>query len=188
MKVSLLPLSFLLVSLFSSAAFADHISLSPNDGSGGNFSFTGRFNGHPLSLYGGTPADFFGLYVGYAPGSTFGGQTALFLNESVVWIDGMPTSFFFYPGTLFISSFTLPTNDRGFTIPVEIGFSATGINFDTGQTIDVGGGAVGQISFSFSNGLYYPNSFVQAPEPGTLGFVGTGMVGIVGAFRRRLWR
>jgi hypothetical protein len=191
MKRSLLPLSLLCVTLISSTAFADHIYLIPNDGSGDNFGFIGRMNGHQLSLSGGTPADFFGT-GGYAPGSTFGGGATLFLDPAVVWIDGMPLEFGF-PQTdsaIFISSFNLPTNGKDFTKFVQIGFSAMGISFDTGQTIQVGGRARGQIPFDFepNTGLYYPGAFVQAPEPGTLGLIGIGIIGILGAARRRLKR
>jgi len=87
MKRFLLPLSLLCVTLISSAAFANHIYLFPNDGSGDNFGFIGQMNGHPLFLSGGTPYDFFGT-GGYTPGSTFGGGTTLFLDPATVWIDG----------------------------------------------------------------------------------------------------
>ncbi|MBZ5722729.1 MAG: PEP-CTERM sorting domain-containing protein [Acidobacteriia bacterium] len=180
-----LPLTLLLVALMSATAFADHIYLVPNDGSGDNFAFVGQFNGHRLVLSGGLTASFFST-EGYLPGSTFGGDTALFLYSTVVWIDGIPTEFFFPPGTLFMTTFALPTDGRDFRVPVEISFSATGINFDTGQTVDLGGGASGHISFSFSNGLYYADKFVQAPEPSTLGFVGTGLIGILASVRKRL--
>ena len=135
MKHFLLLLSLLCVSLVSSTAFADRIYLFPNDGSGDNFGFVGRMNGHPLVLYGGTPSYFFGT-DGYEPGSTFGGSTTLFLYSSTVWVDGMPMEFDF-PATdsyIFISSFTLPTNGKDFTRFVEISFDATGINFDAGHT------------------------------------------------------
>jgi hypothetical protein len=191
MRRFLLPLSLLCVTLISSTAFADHIYLIPNDGSGGNFGFVGQMNGHQLFLSGGTPYDFFGI-GGYSPGSTFGGGATLFLYSTIVWIDGMPMEFGFpqTDSTIFISSFTLPTNGKDFTKFVEIGFSGIGINFDTGQTIGVGGGASGTISFNFSpeTGLYYPGDFVQAPEPGTLGLIGIGIIGILGSARKRLTR
>ena len=92
--------------------------------------------------------------------------------------------------TIFISSFTLPTNGTSFTQFVEVSFTAMGISFDTGQTIELGGGASGNISFYFSpnTGLYYPGDFVQAPEPGTLGLIGIGIIGILGSARKRLTR
>jgi hypothetical protein len=191
MKRSLLGLSLLCFALMSSTAFADHLYLFPNDGSGDNFGFVGQMNGHRLFLSGGTPYDFFGI-GGYAPGSTFGGGTTLYLYPTVVWIDGSPLEFGF-PQTdsfIFISSFTLPTNGKDFTMFAQVGFSGMGISFDTGQTIQVGGGASGQISFYFSpyTGLYYPGEFVQAPEPGTLGLIGIGIIGILGWGRRKLGR
>jgi len=189
MRRFLLPLSLLCVTLISSTAFASHIYLFPNDGSGDNFGLVGQMNGHPLFLSGGTPPGFFGP-IGFSPGSTFGGETTLFLDPTIVWIDGMPMEFGFpqTDSTIFISSFVLPTNGKDFTEFVEIGFSGTGINFDTGQTIRFEGEASGKISFSFSpeTGLYYPGDFVQASEPGTLGLIGIGIIGILGSARKRL--
>ena len=189
MKRSVLPLSLLCVTLLCSTAFADHLYLFPNSGSGDNFGFVGQMNAHQLFLAGGTPYDFFGT-GGYAPGSMFGGGTTLFLYPTIVWIDGVPLEFGFSQNdsTIFISPFTLPTNGKGFTMFVQIGFSAIGVNVDTGQTIRVGGGAAGRIPFSFepNTGLYYPEAFVQAAEPATLGFFGTGIIGILGLARRRL--
>jgi hypothetical protein len=191
MKRFLLVLSLLCLTLISSTAFADHIYLIPNDGSGDNFGFVGQMNGHQLLLSGGTPYDFFGT-GGYAPGSIFGGGATLFLYPAVVWIGGLPLEFGFpqSDSIIFISSFTLPTNGKDFTKFVEIGFSAMGRSFDTGQTIAVGGGAAGKMFFYFSpdSGLYYPGAFVQAPEPSTVGFIGIGIVGILGSARKRLKR
>ena len=178
-----LTLTFLVVALASSA-FADHLYLATNGGAGDNFGFVGRMNGHRLVLSGGTTASFFSS-DGYTPGSPFGGESALFLYSTIVWVDGVPTEFFFPPGTLFMTPFTLPTDGRSFRVPVQISFSANGINFDTGQTIGVGGGANGHISFDFSNGLYYASDFAQAPEPGTWTLVGTGLIAFSAFLRNR---
>jgi hypothetical protein len=191
MKRFLLSLPLLFLTLMSSTAFADHIYLIPNDGSGDNFGFIGYMNGHQLFLDGGTPYDFFGD-GGYAPGSVFGGGDTLYLYPADVWINGAPMAFGF-PDTMsviFGSSITLPTNGRDFTVPWQIGFSATGVSFDTGQAIQVGGYASGKLSFYDSpvSGLYYPGSFVQTPEPGTLGLLGTGIIGILASTRKRLKR
>lgn len=189
MKCFLLSLLFL--TLISSTAFADHVYLIPNDGSGDNFGFAGYMNGHPLFLNGGTSYAFFGE-GGYAPGSAFGGGDTLYLYSTDVWINGSPMEFGF-PDTMsfiFGSSITLPTNGKDFTVPWQIGFSATGVSFDTGQTIQLGGSGSGKLSFFYNSvtGLYYPGSFVQTPEPATLGLLGTGIIGILASTRKRLKR
>lgn len=187
MKRFLLPLSLLCLTLISSTAFADRIYFSPNDGSGDNFGFAGQMNGHRLFLSGGTPYYFFD--TSYAPGSTFGGGGTLFLYPTVVWVNGAPMEFGFpyTDSTIFTSSLTLPTDGKDFTTFLEIGFSATGINFDTGQTIQLGGGASGRITFHFdpNSGLYYPGAFVQVPEPATLALMGVGILGIWGSARKK---
>ncbi|MGC2197889.1 MAG: PEP-CTERM sorting domain-containing protein [Terriglobales bacterium] len=184
------PLTLLLIVLTSATAFANHLYLSPNGGSGDNFAYVTQMNGHQLVLSGGTDPYFLSAF-GYQPGSTLGGG-ALYLYSSAIWIDGIPTEFAF-PGAGSISMYpliTLPTDGRDFfRALVDISFSHTGINYDTGQTIDVGGGALGSISFSReADGLYYASSFAQAqvPEPGTLGLIGTGLMGILAVARKRL--
>ncbi|MGC2193056.1 MAG: PEP-CTERM sorting domain-containing protein [Terriglobales bacterium] len=194
MKQYLLPLSVLCVTLVSSTAFADHIYLSPGTD---NFGFVGEMNGHQFFLSGGTPSDFFNAN-GYAPGSMLGGGTTLFLNPAEVWINGVATEFVFPPtdAGLGMSSITLPTDGRStYTVPVQIGFSAAGINVETGQTIQLGADASGWITFDrgFDSELYYPSAFVQAPvaqvpEPCTLGLIGTGIIGIMASARKRLKR
>ncbi|HTT18698.1 MAG TPA: PEP-CTERM sorting domain-containing protein [Candidatus Sulfotelmatobacter sp.] len=187
MQRVLLFLPLLFVTLISSIAFADHIYLVPND-VGDNFAFVGRMNGHPLILSGGTPADFLND-DGYPPGLQLGGSTTLYLYSTVAWIDGVPLEFAFPPDNsiIFMPSFTLPANGKDFTMYGEIGFSARGINYETGERIDVGASARGKIPFYFSadSNRYYPGAFVQAPEPGTLGLIGTGIIGVIASARKR---
>jgi PEP-CTERM motif len=105
-------------------------------------------------------------------------------------VGGQQLEFFFYPGSIFMTPFTLPTNGADFRALVNINFSISGFNFDTGQTIFLEGGSSGAISFSFSppTGLYYAGSFVEAPEPGTLELLGSGLIGIAALVRKRLRR
>jgi len=191
MKLFLLSLPLLFLTLIPSTAFADHIYLSPNDGSGDNFGFIGYLNGHPLYLNGGTSYSFFGI-GGYAPGSVFGGGDTLYLYPTDVWINGelMQVGFPQSMSVIFMSSITLPTNGHSFTVPWQIGFFATGVSFDTGETIQISGQASGKLTFYFSpeSGLYYPGVFLQTPEPATLAFLGTGILGIWAAARKKLHR
>jgi hypothetical protein len=57
---------------------------------------------------------------------------------------------------------------------------------DTGQIIDLYGSSKGKITFFRADGLYYAGSFTTVPEPGTLGLMGTGLIGIFSVARRRL--
>jgi len=181
------PRTLLFVALMSATALADHLYLVPNC-CGDNFGYSTQMNGHPLHLSGGTDPYFLDAF-GYQPGSTLGiGE--LYLYGSVIWIDGIPTEFNF-PGAGSISMYpliTLPTDGRDvFRAFVDISFSHNGINYDTGQTIDVGGGAFGSISFyRGADGQYYASDFAEAPEPGTLGLIGTGLIGIAAVARKRL--
>src|SRR6266576_1818312 len=184
MKRSLL-LTLLFLALMSATALADHLFLVPNC-CGDNFAYLTQIYEHQLVLSGGTDPFFFSS-DGYPAGSTLGGQGALFLDSAILWIGGIPSEFFFFPGTISMTSFTLPTNGSNFRVPVQISFFVTGFDFDTGETINLSGGASGSISFQFSDpGLYYGSAFVQAPEPGTLGLIGTGLMGIVAVARKRL--
>lgn len=182
--------SLLFVSLLSIPALADGITLFPNSGAGDNFAYVSQRNGHPLLLFGGTDPSFFSG-DGYSAGARVGGEGGLFLYSTTLWIDGNPLEFFFDSATIFMTSFTLPTNGKDFIVPVVIGFTASGFNFDTEQRIDLSGGGSGWIGFQFSNGFYYASDFVQGPppvmvpEPATLGLIGTGLTGIAALARKK---
>ena len=187
MKWILFSARVLLVLQFA-AAHADSLYLAVNNGSGDNFGYVGEFNGHQYFLSGGVNPYYFSN-IGYAPGSTLGGETELFLYSTTLWVNGVPLDFSFPSPSalLFISTFTLPENADGITIPVSIGFSATGINPDTGQSITLSGSATGSIDFYLFDGRYYPSNFVQSPpaatvpEPSTLSLVGACLIAIVSA-------
>lgn len=180
----------LFVSLMSFPALADGIVLFPNSGSGDNFAFFSQRNGHPLSLFGGTDP-YFLRGDGYPPGMTVGGTGGLFLYSAVIWVDDGPVEFFFDSASIFMTSYTLPTNGRDFIAPVDISFEASGFNFDTEQRVNLGGGDSGWIGFYYSNGFYYPGDFVQGPppamvpEPATLGLVGAGLMSITALARKK---
>lgn len=193
-------LSFLLVSV----AYANSISaltgkalagvhtkvfLDPNDGSGGNFAAIQRGSGYKAVIFGGLPYQFYN-YGPYYPGDTVGGDTSLYLEESYAVI-GKHT----YDlgangvGDLVLTSFTFPTNDKSFTVPVTISFYAPMIIDESGTPFNVSGFAKGKMRFSFdkTNGFYFASSsFFTTPEPSTLGLMGTGLLALLISARKRL--
>jgi hypothetical protein len=190
----LLPLSLLFVTLMSSTAFADHLYLFVNDGSGDNFGFIGRMNGHQLILQGGTAYEAFGYDTTYMPGSTVQTGGTLYLYFTTIWVDGVPTDFGFPQESSSFGInplnpfFTLPTDGRDVTVGVQVYFTALGLDIVTGQTVQVSGSSTGRISYVFnpSTGLYSSGNYEQTPEPGTLGLVGIGIMGILSSARKRL--
>jgi len=180
----------LLCVLIPASALADSVVIDygPNSGGGDNFGFAIRAPGLYISGFGGTPFDFFNCGCfgpEYRPGSTLGGFTDIFFSDGFAQIGGISSEVSFDVGSLFMSSIVLPTNGKDFNAPVEIAFSASGTLVDTGDSITASGGANGHIKFDFSDGLYYPEYFIAAPEPGTLGLIGTGLIGILARVRKR---
>jgi len=178
----LVVVTLLLCSLISAKAFANTIiGYLPNDGSGDNFGFVTYGPGFLIAGGGGTPFDFFNVQ-GYAQGSVLGGSTDIFFEGGFAKIGPISSDVFFDVGTLFMSTITLPTNGQDFRAPVSIGFDATGHPVDLSlNSFDVSGSANGYIKFFFSDGFYFPDpiGFMEAPEPGTLGLVGTGLVSLI---------
>jgi len=184
-----IPMLFLLM---SGSAFATSINtfigLVPNC-CGENFSAFQTGGGFTLRIVGGVTPSFF-AFEGYLPGTGLGGQTDLFFCCGFLQMGGNGYDLSnAVLGTLFLTPFTLPTNGRdSITFPVEIDFAMPLIITDTGQPFDASGSAKGHITFFLSpfDGLYYAEPFVQAPEPGTLGLMGTGLISILALVRKRL--
>jgi hypothetical protein len=59
---------------------------------------------------------------------------------------------------------------------------------ETGDPITVNGFTSGHVAFNLSefDGLYYAAGGFATPEPGTLGLVGTGLLGVLPSARGRL--
>jgi hypothetical protein len=194
MKRSLWAILFSVV-LLSSGMFADTINtmmfFGQNDGSGDNFGFLQRLNGTnirmTIAIGGGTPYSFFNDQ-NYAPGSVLGGSTDVFFSDfNTVTINGTQHELDFNgPGSLFVSSITLPTDGKNFTARVGLDFSASGIIADTGQLLNISGAQVGKITFAFVDGAYFAGPFTPVPEPSALVLMGSGLIGILGLARRRL--
>ena len=183
------PLLFVLI---SSGARADSVSffLIPNY-FGDNFGFEQRSAGMTVDVGGGTEIGFFdGFPDGSEPGTTLGGLGTVYLDSGNAEIGGINHDLYVTTGSLFMSSFTLPTNGASFvTELVELSFGTSAVVLDTGQIINIGGDAKGTVTFALGyTGLYYAYSQftpAAAPEPGTVVLIATGMIGIFSVARRR---
>ena len=172
------PMLFLALSV---SAFANStmggitIGLGPNDGSGDNFVF---LQGNDIFIDGGTPFGFFNNQ-GYPPGSTLGGGTQVFFDNGTIKIGGITYDLLFTgPGTLFISPFTVPSNGQALTF---VSFSAQALVYVNGQPLLLNLGGSASWLFSANSGI-----FTTTPEPGTLGLMGTGLIGVLGFARKKL--
>ena len=178
------PLLFVLI---SSGAWADSVNLFlyPNQGFGDNFAIEQQSRGMTVFLEGGTQTGYFDN-TGYVPGSTLGGPGIVYLDIGFAQIGGVDYDLNVATGYLFMSSITLPTNGAStVTDQVMLTFGAL-VTTDTGQTIFVDGTSKGRITFTMGYpGVYYAGTFTT-PEPGTVGLIGTGLIGIFSVARRRI--
>ena len=173
----------ILLLFISVSAFADSVTiiLAPGSPDESNFQFVSHQQGTSVFLVGTVPESFYSTSL-IAPGSTFGRSVPSICgwrrhqDQWCLLYDNLGLDI----GSLFISSFTFPTNGNDFTVPIQASFSVdeeivgTGINIRINETVS------GKVTFHFiSNvGLYRPskNSLKSTvPEPATLGLVGTGL-------------
>jgi hypothetical protein len=185
-----IPLVFVLISLRANANSITTIFLIPNDGSGDNFGFFQQSPTRTIEVQGGIPFSVFNAF-GFAPGSNLGGTTDVFFDNGSIVIGGISHDLAFNEtGTLFISSITLPTNGaNGFSTLVTLTFSVGATTVDTFQPVNIFGGATGTATFSLFDGNYYAQGITATstvPEPGAFGLVGTGVLSILAAFRKKL--
>jgi hypothetical protein len=189
------PILFLVATSVCASADSLDIFLIPNNGSGDNFGFLQQQNGITISIGGGTPFGFFNDQ-GYDPGSVFGGTTSVFFSGGTIQIGNNTFDLGFNgPGSLFLSSFTFPTDGSNLSIIVQANFTAQAYYFDAdGQLhpITISGSGHGLMTFNYSSatGLYFapastPVVFSAVPEPGTLGLMGTGLLGMLGTARQK---
>src|SRR5215467_290003 len=186
-RVCIALLFFLLI---PATALADTITmvLGFNAGGGDNFIFLDQGNGFLINIFGGTPVSFFGG-DGFAPGSTIGGGTDVFFDGGTDVIHGVGNDLtFLATGSLFLSPFTLPTNDKNFSVNVTLSFSVP-VMLPDGQTITISGSAPGRLNLSFNSdvGLYETEGVVAttAPEPATLLLISSGVGGLAFLARRK---
>ena len=182
------PILLLLISL---SAFADSFTLllAPGSPEGGNFEFISRQPGISVFLVGTVPESFYSNSL-IAPGSTLGGTSEVFVDGGAIKINGVSyDNLGLDIGSLFVSSFTFPTNGKDFTVPVSASFSVDELIVGVGN-IHLNGAASGKVTFKFNSnvGLYSPSTIflTTVPEPSTLGLLGIGLTGILALARRKL--
>ena len=187
-RVCIALLFFLLI---PATALGDTITivLSFNDGGGDNFFFADQGNGFRITIFGGTAVSFFGG-LGFAPGSTVGGGTEVFFDSGTDVIHGVENDLtFLESGSLFLSPFTLPTDDKNFSVNVMLNFSTLAM-LPNGQKLTISGSAPGRLNLSFNSylGLYETAGVdaTTAPEPATLLLFSSGVVGLVSLARRKV--
>lgn len=198
----ILPTVFALISI---TAFADtlranlnaNVGIGPNDGFGDNVGVNLFGQGVSISTSGGTPLFWFDLGQQNFPGDSGLGPITIMWDSGFLQIGSNSYDFDQFelsPTFLDVPVITFPTNGKDFTVTVapfawdlagtidpNAGCPSSGCNF----AFESKPGAL-SFSFVFFDGAYSPSSasFVT-PEPGTLGLMAAGVLGILGVFKKR---
>lgn len=187
----------ILLLLVCATASADNVNifLAPNQGAGGNFAFSSSGPpGFAALIVGGTATFSWDNDTEFSPGTSFAGYTMrVYPDGGILLVNGVTFDFDNFsllgPASLqILNSFTLPSNGKNFTTPVEMEFEAT-VLLSNGTVYGIGGIASGTLTFAYDAplGVYFVQTtqLTSTPEPGAFFLTATGITGLAGLWMKR---